>query len=107
MGKPKKARSSQEVRRVKIKWSVSAQSNLDRLHDFLGQHDLGLADETLDRIVDGAASLADFPRRGQRLSEFRGVSVHEFRTGQYLIRYSIGDHQLNILRCFHVREDRL
>jgi hypothetical protein len=34
------------------------------------------------------------------------VSVHEFRTGQYLIRYSIGDHQLNILRCFHVREDR-
>jgi plasmid stabilization system protein ParE len=92
---------------MRILWSSSAWADVDRLHAFLAEHDLDVADAVFDRLTNAPSALLDFARRGPRLSEFDPREVRELRVGQYLLRYELADGDLLILRFFHAREDRL
>lgn len=89
-----------------IVWSSAAWADIDRLHAFLAEYDLGAADAVFDRLANAPAKLLDFPRRGSRLSEFDPREVREFRVGGYLLRYELAGSDIRVLRCFHPREDR-
>lgn len=91
---------------MRIVWSSSAWTDVDRLHAFLAEHDLDFADAIFDRLTNAPSALLDFPRRGPRLSEFDPREVREFRIGHYLLRYELAGSDLLVLRFFHAREDR-
>ena len=91
---------------MRIFWSLAAQTDLDRIHNFQARNDLDAAAAVLDALVDAPEALLDFPRRGSRLGEFDPREVREFRTRSYLVRYELGPRDLFVLRLFHVREDR-
>jgi plasmid stabilization system protein ParE len=91
---------------MRIVWSSSAWADVDRLHAFLAEHDLDIADAVFDRLANAPSTLLDFPRRGPRLSEFDPREVREFPVGHYLLRYELIDADLFVLRFFHAREDR-
>lgn len=91
---------------MRILWSAAAQADLGRLHSFLAQHDLDAADTCLDRLIAAPTALADFPRRGSRLSEFDPREVREFRVGGYVMRYELTATDVVVLRFLHTREQR-
>jgi len=91
---------------MKISWATAAQTDLDRIHNFLADHDLDAADATFDFLIDAPTALLDFPRRGSRLSDFLPREVREFRAKRYLLRYELASGNIRVLRVFHVREDR-
>ena len=91
---------------MKIIWSVLAQTDLGRLHDFLARYDFGVADTALDGLILAPEQLFDFPRRGTKLKEFEPREVREFRIEHYVMRYELAGIDLRILRIFHAREDR-
>jgi plasmid stabilization system protein ParE len=91
---------------MNIVWSSVAWADVDRLHGFLVEHDIDVADAVFDRLANAPSALLDFPRRGPRLSEFDPREVREFRVGNYVLRYELVGTSLLVLRFFHVREDR-
>jgi len=91
---------------MKIVWSPEAQTDVDRLYTFLGQHDLAAAETLFDRLVEAPELLLDFPHRGERLRQFDPREVREFRIGNYLLRYELRGDMIAVLRFFHAREDR-
>jgi len=91
---------------VRIFWSNAAKADLGRLYNFLANHDLDAADRTFGRLVGCPKALLQFPRRGQKLSQYEPRDIREFRVGGYVIRYELTGETLTILRIFHGREDR-
>lgn len=91
---------------MRIVWSSAAWADVDRLHAFLAEHDLDVADAVFDRLANAPAALLSFPRRGSRLSEFDPREVREFRLRNYMMRYELARTDIVVLRFFHAREDR-
>lgn len=91
---------------MRIVWSAAAWGDVDRLHAFLTERDLDVADAVLDRLTKAPEMLLDFPRRGSRLSELDPREVREFRVGRHLLRYELDGEKIHVLRFFHARENR-
>ena len=91
---------------MKVHWSRAAQADLGRLHDFLAQHDVDAANRIFDRLVGCPRLLLQFPRRGQKLSQYEPRELREFRVGAYVVRYELSKETISVLRIFHGREDR-
>ena len=91
---------------MKVQWSSAAQADLRRLYDFLAQRDLDAANRMFDRLVACPRALLQFPRRGQKLSQYEPREIREFRVARYVVRYELGVEAISVLRIFHGREDR-
>jgi addiction module RelE/StbE family toxin len=91
---------------VNIKWSPEARADIDRLGDFVAEHDSVLADEIERELSEAPKRLLHFPRRGTPLSGFEPREVREYRVGAYLLRYEVAGLDIVVLRFFHAREDR-
>lgn len=89
-----------------IRWSIEARDDVDRLADFIAAYDLELADRIEQELEQAPRKLLNFPRRGQRLSQFDPREVREFRVSAYLLRYELSGPDIYVLRFFHAREDR-
>jgi plasmid stabilization system protein ParE len=91
---------------MRIVWSSAGWADVDRLHAFLAEQDLDVADAVFDRLANSPTALLNFPRRGPRLSQFDPREVREYRVGNYLLRYELAGTDIFVLRFFHAREDR-
>lgn len=89
---------------MRIIWSAVAWADVDRLHAFLAEQDLDAADTVFDRLANAPAALLDFPRRGERLSQYDPREIREFRVANYLLRYELAGADIVVLRIFHARE---
>jgi plasmid stabilization system protein ParE len=89
-----------------IKWTRSALSDLERLHDFLRR----VIPEAAARIVQMLAVAPDrlvaHPRLGAALDEFLPREVRHLVIGRYEMRYELQSNSVFILRIRHTREDR-
>lgn len=91
---------------MKIKWSIEARDDVDRLTDFLDAYDPLLGEEISQLLEQSPRRLMEFPRRGSRLSEFNPHEVRELRIRSYLLRYELTNTEIVVLRYFHARENR-
>lgn len=91
---------------MKLYWSAGAQSDLNRLHDFLAHYNLDAADAAIETLARAPRSLLDFPRRGSRLSDFDPAEFREIRVGPYILRYELLAEEIRVHRIDHAREDR-
>lgn len=91
---------------MRIRWTLEALGDVERLGDFIARHDPAAADKLEAELVAAPNALLAFPRRGRPLTEFRPREVREFAVGRYLLRYEMAGDQLFVLRFFHGRENR-
>lgn len=91
---------------MRIRWTLEARDDVDRLADFVAPYDPLRADQIEQELGDAPKRLLEFPRRGSRLSEFDPREVREFRVGPYLLRYEVNGGDITVLRFFHARENR-
>lgn len=89
-----------------LKWTMSAQSDLARLHDFLLSAGIASAGRIIQSLVSAPKSLLESPRLGEPLEEFRPREVRRLLVGRYEMRYELREREIFILRIWHTRENR-
>lgn len=89
-----------------MRWTVSAQSDLVRLHEFHVALGIASANRIIQKLVAAPKTLQEFPRLGESLEEFKPREVRRLLVGKYEMRYEIREREIFILRVWHTREDR-
>ncbi len=89
-----------------LKWTVSAERDLVRLHAFLAPVNSKVAVKVVKQLMAAAQQLLAYPQLGVPLDEFAPRDVRRVIVGDYEVRYEVVDNMIYILRLWHAREDR-
>ena len=87
---------------MKVRYTLRAQSDLDAIFNYLGQHDRAAAEVVQDQIKARVDRLADFPLMAPMTDEpgVRELSIVRF---PYTVYYQVTMNEVWIL---HVRDER-
>lgn len=89
-----------------LKWTVSADRDLVRIHAFLAPVNSLAAAKVIKQLIAGAEQLLTCPQLGVSLEEFAPRDVRRVMVGDYELRYEVTEKLIYILRLWHAREDR-
>jgi plasmid stabilization system protein ParE len=98
------------MKRYRVEVSDAAQEDMERLHDFLSDIDMRLADKAIGEIVKGFDFLKTFPQSCRLASFDEPGSVYRelivnFGKSGYLVLFEINDDEtLTIIAVRHQRE---
>ena len=90
---------------MRVRLSVQATADRQRLAAFLAEHDPRAALRAVDAITTGIARLADMPRIGQQVGAARELYIR-FGDSGYVVQYRIDADAVIVARIFHMREAR-
>jgi len=89
-----------------LKWTLAADADLRRIHEFLEPVDPAAAVRAVQAVVARVRRIPRQPRLGERLQGFGDREVRRVLVRGYEIRYEVTGSDLYVLRIFHTREDR-
>jgi addiction module RelE/StbE family toxin len=84
----------------RLRWSVAAADDLEKISFYLRTNHPNLASETINRIYNSARSLKQFPEKG-RLGRIEGTRELVLVPLPYLITYSVTPECVQLLRIYH------
>jgi len=86
-----------------IVWSQSALADLRAIVRYIARDDSGTAERFGRMMISKVESIAEFPRTGRIVPEFRQDDLREIIVPPYRIVYGIDDslNKLTILRVWH------
>jgi plasmid stabilization system protein ParE len=79
---------------------------LQRLHDFLAEHDAHAAALAVNRLAQAPEGLLLQPRQGQRLMVYAPREVRRLLVGPYELHYEIAGDRVSLISLWHAREHR-
>jgi addiction module RelE/StbE family toxin len=85
---------------MKIRWTEGAVSNLDNVEEYIAQDNPSAAVATVNKIIDSALMLADYPTIGKRGRE-RGTRELVIASLPYIVIYALQREELVVLRVLH------
>jgi toxin ParE1/3/4 len=86
------------------RFTRSATRDLTRLRDFIARYDPEAAVRVSKRLRRVIRLLVDQPALGQAIDGL--PDVRDLVAGDYLLRYTVRDECIVVLRVWHGREDR-
>jgi len=89
---------------MRLQFTHSATRDLARVRDFIAEKAPQAAIRAGRRLGRTIRHLRDHPELGKPLEEL--PEVRELIAGDYVVRYTIGDETVTILRIWHGREAR-
>jgi len=84
--------------------SASAQTDLLDMWAWIAEDNLGAADGMLDRVLEVANRLAEWPEMGRAREELR-EGLRSFAVGSHVGFYRAGAERLEVVRVLHGRRD--
>lgn len=87
-----------------LQFTHSAQRDLSRLRDFIAKKNPHAAERISLRLRQSIQTLVDQPEVGVNVAELTGVQ--DLISGHYIIRYTVLNDTIYILRIWHSKEDR-
>lgn len=90
---------------AEIRWSLRSADDLRDIEEFIARDSPLHAVRTVDRIVEAVVSLAEFPRMGRVVPEFRRDDLRELIYGSYRIVYLLRDDEVFVVRVVHGARD--
>lgn len=92
---------------MKLIYSQDAVADLVRLRDFIARNDPAAAARIAADLVARIDSLRDFPRMGLGVVQSpQPDAIRDFIFGKYVVRYTVHDTALVVLRIWHHFENR-
>jgi toxin ParE1/3/4 len=85
---------------MRIRWTEGAFRNLDQVEEYIAQDNPSAAVATVNRIIDSALMLADYPTIGKRGRE-RGTRELVVAGLPFIIIYAVHHEDLIIIRVLH------
>jgi len=89
---------------MRLQFTHSATRDLTRLRAFIAEKDPQAASRVSRRLGRAIRHLRDHPELGKPLEEL--PEVRELVAGDYIVRYTLDEETLTILRIWHGREAR-
>jgi toxin ParE1/3/4 len=87
-----------------LQFTHSAQRDLCRLRDFIAEKNPQAAERISLRLRKSIQRLVDLPDVGVNVAELPGVQ--DLISGDYIVRYTVLEDTIYILRIWHGKEDR-
>jgi len=88
----------------RLQFTASATRDLWRLRDFIAEHDPAAAARVSKRLGRTIRLLRDQPALGKEVEEL--PDVRELAAGDYVVRYTVREDAVVVLRVWHGRESR-
>jgi toxin ParE1/3/4 len=85
---------------MRIRWTVGASENLDQVEEYIAQDNPSAAVATVNKIIDSAQMLVDYPTVGKRGRE-RGTRELVVAGLPFIIIYAVRQEELVIIRVLH------
>ena len=82
---------------AQITWSNPAIEDLQQLREFYSQFSNGYADRLIDKLIERADILINFPQSGRMAPQFNDGLTREPVSGDYSIIYRIQDKDTIII----------
>lgn len=82
-------------------WTENAVGQMREIQSYIEHHSQRFAEHLIERIAQRVAQLADFPRVGRKLPEFRHDHVRELIEHEYRVIYVIARRDIVVLAVFH------
>lgn len=91
-----------------VHWVHAAYSDLRRLREWLQLYSPNKEQQEIERITDTVTHLQIHPRLGKRIPNSDGGNeeLRELLLAPYVIRYTVDDKAVHIIRLWHYREHR-
>lgn len=87
-----------------LQFTRSAQNDLERLRDFIAQNNPSAARRISQRLKNAITRLLDHPEMGVVVEEVE--EARDLVHGDYIVRYTLLENTVMILRIWHGKEDR-
>ena len=92
---------------MRLVYSQDAVADLIRLRQFIADHDPSAAARIAADLVARIDNLCSFPEIGRPVSQApQPETVRDFIFGKYVVRYTLHDQALVVLRIWHHYESR-
>ena len=92
---------------MRLLYSPEVVADLTRLRAFIAEHDPAAAGRIAVELISRIDRLCEFPTMGHGVAEASDTeAVRDFAFGHYVVRYSVHETALVVLRIWHHREDR-
>jgi toxin ParE1/3/4 len=85
---------------MRIRWTEGANGNLDQVEEYIAQDNPPSAIATVNKIIETAQILTDYPTIGKRGRE-RGTRELVVAGLPYIVIYAVQREELVILRVLH------
>ena len=90
---------------MKLEWSEPAVEDLRSLHTYIAKDSAHYAASFIERLLDAAEQLVDFPESGRRVPEIQAENVRELIVQGYRIIYQVESSRVIVLAVVHGRRD--
>jgi len=92
---------------VRLVYSREALDDLVRLRAFIAENDPGAAARVAQALIERIAQLSRFPQLGVAVEQAKPpADIRDMVFGNYVVRYSVHEQALAILRVWHHCEAR-
>lgn len=86
---------------AKIRWSVTAESDLREIEEFIAKDSVLHAVSFVDRLVESADRISRYPQAGRSVPEFNRQDLREIVYRGYRVVYLVEAEAVTILRVVH------
>jgi toxin ParE1/3/4 len=83
-----------------VRWSPEAAADFAAIVEYIRKQNPSAADRVANKIYDGVASLASFPRQG-RVGRTKGTRELVFSPLPYVVVYRVGEEAVEVARVLH------
>jgi len=90
---------------MRIRWTPSAASDLQRINDYLKEHHPHYRQPTMRKIYATIQTLKDWPHRG-RVGREEGTRELMFLPLPYIAVYRVKEQSIEVLRIYHGAQER-
>ena len=90
---------------MRIRWSPAAANDLERIFDYLEEHQPSLAQPTVRKLYEAARSLRQFAYRG-RTGQAANTRELVLVPLPYVIVYRVREQVVEISRILHTSQER-
>ena len=90
---------------MRLRWRLSAVSDLADIRDFISKNDPEAARAVVDRVLRSVERLESFPKSG-RAGQVSGTSELVVPGLPYIVVYTVDDTDISIIGVFHGARDR-
>ena len=87
-----------------VNWTDFAKAKLHKIHQYIAENSLMVADKTIERIVKRSLQISELPRSGRQVPEYNLPDVREILERPYRIIYQIKSDRIDVLTVMHYRQ---
>jgi toxin ParE1/3/4 len=90
---------------AEVRWSLTAELDLQAIERFIGRDSIIRATVFVDRLLQAAETLERTPRLGRVVPEFNRAELREIVYRDYRIVYLLDEGGVSVLRVVHGARD--